>query len=130
LPYFYEDNAVYVETDNLLMRFGYADARMPSAMTKDGVAYYLAYDQVGSLRVVADGSGNPVKQIDYDSFGNVFCDSALDFPVPFDFAGGLYDKDTELVRFGYRDYDPDTGSGLRRIPSDSEEGILIFTGIV
>jgi RHS repeat-associated protein len=29
--------------------------------------------------------------------------------VPFGFAGGLHDKDTGLVRFGYRDYDPDIG---------------------
>jgi RHS repeat-associated protein len=31
------------------------------------------------------------------------------FTVPFGFAGGLQDKDTGLVRFGYRDYDPDVG---------------------
>jgi len=29
--------------------------------------------------------------------------------VPFGFAGGLQDRDTGLVRFGYRDYDPDVG---------------------
>ena len=28
---------------------------------------------------------------------------------PFGFAGGLYDADTKLVRFGARDYDPETG---------------------
>ena len=28
---------------------------------------------------------------------------------PFGFAGGLYDPDTGLVRFGARDYDPVTG---------------------
>jgi RHS repeat-associated protein len=28
---------------------------------------------------------------------------------PFGFAGGLYDRDTKLVRFGARDYDPQTG---------------------
>jgi len=28
---------------------------------------------------------------------------------PFGFAGGLYDRDTNLVRFGARDYDPETG---------------------
>jgi RHS repeat-associated protein len=29
--------------------------------------------------------------------------------MPFGFAGGLHDRDTELVRFGYRDYDPEVG---------------------
>ena len=28
---------------------------------------------------------------------------------PFGFAGGLYDRDTGLVRFGARDYDPQLG---------------------
>jgi RHS repeat-associated protein len=29
--------------------------------------------------------------------------------IPFGFAGGIYDKDTGLVRFGLRDYDPEIG---------------------
>jgi hypothetical protein len=45
-------------------------------MTKDGDTYYLVYDQVGSLRVVADASGNLVKEVDYDSFGNIINDSS------------------------------------------------------
>jgi uncharacterized protein RhaS with RHS repeats len=36
-----------------------------------GSTYYLAYDQVGTLRLVTDSSGNVVKQIDYDTFGNI-----------------------------------------------------------
>lgn len=108
--------AVYDGSDNLLLRFEYADARMPMAMVKEGVQYYLAYDQVGSLRAVADASGNIVKQIDYDSFGYVLNDSNPAFEVPFGFAGGLYDKDTGLVRFGMRDYDPDTGRWTAKDP--------------
>jgi YD repeat-containing protein len=67
--------AVYDATDNLLMRFEYADGRMPLAMTADGDTYYLAYDQVGSLRAVANAEGNVVKRIDYDSFGNMIADT-------------------------------------------------------
>lgn len=29
--------------------------------------------------------------------------------IPFCFVGGLYDRDTKLVRFGARDYDPEIG---------------------
>jgi len=36
--------------------------------------------------------------------------------VPFGFAGGLYDRDTGLVRFGYRDYDPETGRWTAKDP--------------
>ena len=98
------------------MRFEYADGRMPVAMTKDGSIYYLTYDPVGSLRVVADAAGNVVKRIDYDSFGNIISDTDPAFEVPFGFAGGLHDQDTGLVRFGYRDYDPDTGRWTAKDP--------------
>jgi RHS repeat-associated protein len=108
--------AVYDVNDALLMRFQYADSRMPLAMTKDGINYYLSYDQVGSLRTVADTLGNVVKELDYDSFGNVLSDSDPAFAVPFSFAGGLFDPDTGLVRFGARDYDPDTGRWAAKDP--------------
>jgi uncharacterized protein RhaS with RHS repeats len=63
--------AVYDGAGNLRQRFEYADDRVPYAMTKGGITYYLAYDQVGSLRLVTDSSGNSIKRIDYDSFGNI-----------------------------------------------------------
>jgi RHS repeat-associated protein len=108
--------AVYDGNDSLLMRFGYADARMPVAVTKGDATYYLAYDQAGTLKAVADASGNVVKRIEYDTFGNILGDSNPAFAVPFGFAGGLYDRDTGLVRFGYRDYDPETGRWTAKDP--------------
>jgi RHS repeat-associated protein len=108
--------AVYDGSDGLLMRFEYADDRMPVAMTAAGITYYLTYDQVGSLRVVADEAGIVIKRIDYDSFGNILNDSNPTFEVPFGFAGGLNDRVTGLVRFGYRDYDPDTGRWTAKDP--------------
>jgi RHS repeat-associated protein len=101
--------AVYDGGDNLLMRFEYADGRTPVSMMRSDGIYYFTYDQVGSLRVVANATGTPVKTIDYDSFGNIINDTNLSFEVPFGFAGGLHDRDIGLVRFGYRDYDPDVG---------------------
>jgi RHS repeat-associated protein len=108
--------AVYNGSDSLVMRFKYTDSRMPVAMTSGGSTYYLTYDQVGSLRVVADSEGNVVKLLTYDSFGNIIDDTTPAFVVPFGFAGGLYDADTELVRFGYRDYDPDVGRWTAKDP--------------
>ena len=108
--------AVYDKDNNLTMRFEYADSRMPYAMTKGGSTYYLAYDQVGSLRIVADSAGTVVKAIDYDSFGNIINDTNPAFDIPLGFAGGLHDKNTGLVRFGYRDYDPDTGRWTAKDP--------------
>jgi RHS repeat-associated protein len=65
---------------------------------------------------VADSSGNMVKQIEYDTFGFILTDTDTDFEIPFGFAGGLLDSDTGLVRFGYRDYDPDIGRWTAKDP--------------
>jgi RHS repeat-associated protein len=89
---------------------------MPVAMTKGASRYYLIYDQVGSLRLVADNVGNIVKDLDYDSFGNVIRETNPSFEIPFGFAGGLFDKDTGLIRFGRRDYDPDSGRWTAKDP--------------
>jgi len=78
-------------------------------MIRNGQTYYLITDQVGTVRAVCDASGNIVKEITYDSFGNILDDTAPAFTIPLGFAGGLHDRDTGFVRFGLRDYDPDAG---------------------
>jgi RHS repeat-associated protein len=80
-----------------------------SLMIKNGNTYQLITDHLGSVRLVIDvNSGNIAQQIDYDEFGNVISDSNPDFQ-PFAYAGGLYDTQTKLVRFGARDYEPSSG---------------------
>ena len=59
---------------------------------------------------------NIIKEITYDTFGNIRSDSNPSFKVPFGFAGGLYDQDTKLTRFGYRDYDAYTGKWTAKDP--------------
>jgi RHS repeat-associated protein len=53
--------------------------------------------------------------MDYDVWGRVILDTNPGFQ-PFGFAGGLYDQDTGLVRFGARDYDPETGRWTAKDP--------------
>ncbi|MCG6895290.1 MAG: hypothetical protein LJE65_16940, partial [Desulfobacteraceae bacterium] len=108
--------AVYDGSDNLRMRFEYADAGTPHAMTREGLRYFLAYDPAGSLRLVADAAGNVVKTLTYDAFGNVLEDTNPALVIPIGFAGGLQDPDTGLVHFGFRDYDPDTGRWTAKDP--------------
>jgi len=108
--------AIYDKDDNLKQRFEYADQRMPISMTQNGQKYYLHYDQVGSLRAVSDTSHSIIKEITYDTYGNMLTDSNPSFTVPFGFAGGLYDADTKLTRFGYRDYDAYTGKWTAKDP--------------
>ena len=80
-----------------------------SLMIKNGNTYQLITDHLGSVRLVVDvNSGTVAQQIEYDEFGNVLLDSNRDFQ-PFAFAGGLYDAQTKLTRFGTRDYDAMSG---------------------
>jgi RHS repeat-associated protein len=108
--------AIYDGSGNLRQRFEYADDRVPYVITQGGTTYYLAYDQVGSLRLITDNVGNSIKRVDYDSFGNIISDSNPSFAIPFGFAGGLHDPDTKLVRFGYRDYLPEIGKWTAKDP--------------
>jgi RHS repeat-associated protein len=108
--------AVFDGEDNLSARFEYGDGRMPVAMVRGGTTYYLSYDQVGSLRFVVNGTGAVVKEITYDSFGNILTETNPSFSVPFGFAGGYLDNDTGLVRFGFRDYDPLIGRWAAKDP--------------
>ena len=91
---------------------------MPISYTQGSNKYYLHYDQVGSLRAISDNNHNIIKEIVYDSFGNIVSDSNPNIKVPFGFAGGLYDEDTKLLRFGFRDYDSYTGKWTAKDPID------------
>ncbi len=122
--------AVYNGSGSLKQRFEYADARLPVAMTQGSARYFLVYDQVGSLRAVTDSSGSVVKTVDYDSFGNVIADSNDTLAVPFGFAGGLFDTDTGLTRFGFRDYDADVGKWTAKDPILFEGGDTDLYGYV
>jgi RHS repeat-associated protein len=85
-------------------------------MVRGADVYRLVTDHLGSVRLVVKVSdGSVVQRIDYDEFGVVSSDTAPGLQ-PFGFAGGLYDADTKLVRFGARDYDAETGRWTSRDP--------------
>jgi RHS repeat-associated protein len=65
--------------------------------------------------VVNVNTGTVVQRLDYDAFGRVLTDTSPGFQ-PFGFAGGLYDVDTGLVRFGVRDYDAYAGRWTAKDP--------------
>ncbi|MCB1568692.1 MAG: RHS repeat-associated core domain-containing protein, partial [Xanthomonadales bacterium] len=97
--------------------FVYADrANVPTYLLKGGRVYRIFTDQLGSPRLVIDTQTGAIAQrLDYDAWGKVLDDTNPGFQ-PFGFAGGLYDLDTGLVRFGARDYDPTTGRWTAKDP--------------
>jgi len=73
---------------------------------------------------------NIIKEITYDTFGNILSDTNPSFKVPFGFAGGFYDQDTKLTRFGYRDYDAYTGKWTAKDPIGFDGGDSNLYGYV
>ncbi|MDE2179981.1 MAG: tandem-95 repeat protein [candidate division NC10 bacterium] len=102
---------------SLVSRFVYGSrVNVPDYMVRGGVTYRIITDHLGSPRLVVDvATGAVAQQLDYDEFGNVLTDTHPGFQ-PFGFAGGLYDSDTGLVRFGARDYDAETGRWTTKDP--------------
>jgi RHS repeat-associated protein len=104
-------------TGATVSRFVYGSRlNVPDYMIRGGVTYRIISDKRGSPRIVVDvASGTIAESLGYDEFGNVLGDTNPGFQ-PFGFAGGLYDSDTRLVRFGARDYDPQVGRWTTKDP--------------
>jgi RHS repeat-associated protein len=103
---------------NLVSRFVYGThINVPDYMIRGGTTYRLVTDERGSVRLVVNATtGEVAQRIDYDAWG-VVTDDTNPGLQPFGFAGGLYDENTGLVRFGARDYDASIGRWVSKDPS-------------
>jgi RHS repeat-associated protein len=117
--------------NQIVSQFIYGSARnCPDYMVTGGVTYRIFSDHLGSPRLVVNTStGQIAQRMDYDEFGNVINDTNPGFQ-PFGFAGGLYDQDTKLVRFGARDYDPTVGRWTAKDPISFSGGDTNLYGYV
>jgi len=104
-------------TGQIVARFVYGSkANIPDYIVKNGSTYRIISDHLGSPRFIVDiQTGAVVQRMEFDAFGNVTLDTNPGFQ-PFGFAGGLYDLDTKLVRFGARDYDAEIGRWTSKDP--------------
>ncbi|HKY36890.1 MAG TPA: RHS repeat-associated core domain-containing protein [Polyangiaceae bacterium] len=102
---------------NLVARFVWASRKnSPDLVITGGVTYRVFSDQLGSPRVLVNASTGAVAGVlRHDAWGSVLEDSVSAL-MPFGFAGGLYDAETGLLRFGARDYDPSVGRWVSKEP--------------
>ncbi len=102
---------------NLVAQFAYTTkSNTPDCVLREGSLYRVFSDQFGSPMFVvnvADSADVPY-QASWSTFGE-FGGTGLDW-MPFGFAGGLYDGDTRLARFGVRDYDSLVGRWTAKDP--------------
>lgn len=109
---------------------------VPDLVIKGSKTYRLIVDQLGSPRMainIADITDVPYR-VDYSAFGVPTWKGsgavAFDW-IPFGFAGGIYDADTGLVRFGARDYDPTVGRWVSKDPARFDGGqanLYVYAG--
>jgi RHS repeat-associated protein len=93
-----------------------AGGNSPEYIRDQAVSLKVIKDHLGSVRMVVDAStGAVIQQIDYNDLGAVIGDTNPGFQ-PYGFAGGLYDYQTGLVKFGARDYDPEVGRWTSKDP--------------
>ena len=102
---------------NIIARFVYGTkGHVPDYMVKNDSTYRFITDHLGSVRLVVNvETGFIAQRLDYDEFGNVLVNTNEGFQ-PFGYAGGLFDEQTGLVRFGARDYDAVTGRWTAKDP--------------
>lgn len=94
------------------------------------IKYRIIKDHLGSPRLVVNTTDGTVSQrMDYNDLGKVTSDTNQGFQH-FGFAGGIYDGQSKLVKFGARDYDPETGRWTSKDPIGFDGGDTNLYGYV
>jgi RHS repeat-associated protein len=101
----------------LVAQFVYGSkTNVPEYVLRGAATFRVVSDHLGSPRYVVNVTNHAEAPFtaSYSGFGDV-AGTDLEW-IPLGFAGGIYDTDTGLVRFGMRDYDPMTGRWTSRDP--------------
>ena len=110
----------------------FTNGGLVSASLRPPKTYRILTDHVGSPLLVvnvANASDVPFRAT-YTAFGEATITGTADF-LPFGFAGGLFDIETGLVRFGARDYDPVVGRWTAKDPIRFDGGqanLYVYVG--
>ncbi len=119
--YFYEDGeriAAHVNNSGVIQKEYVYGEHVNSAdyIIVGAIKYRIIKDHLGSPRLVVNTTDGTVSQrMDYNDLGKVTSDTNQGFQH-FGFAGGIYDGQSKLVKFGAREYDAETGRWTSKDP--------------
>jgi RHS repeat-associated protein len=90
--------------------------------------YFPGYDGNGNVAVLVDGDTGAAGAVyEYGPFGELIRSSgAYAATCPFRFSTKYQDKETDLLYYGYRYYNPSTGRWINRDPIGEEGGENVF----
>ncbi len=92
-----------------------------------GSNYFPIYDWNSSVTGLLDESGNIVAAYGYDPYGKIIHISGAKADMnPFGFSTKYTDRDTDLVYYGYRYYDPNIGRFINRDPIGEAGGRNLY----
>lgn len=93
-----------------------------------GKGYYPAYDLSGNLVGLLDTVGAWKAWYAYDAFGNLHANSGGDYETenPIRYSTQYTDKESGLVYYGFRFYDPSKGRFLTRDPIGEAGGLNLY----
>lgn len=81
-----------------------------------GIVLWTLADQVGTVRDLVDASGTVVNHRVFDSYGRMISQTNATFEHDFGFQGREMDRETGLIFFRARYYDPSTGQFISEDP--------------
>jgi len=91
-----------------------------------GGVHAPTYDANGNISEYIDlGNGSIAAHFEYDAFGREIV-SPVSAPAPFGFSTKYTDKETKLVYYGYRSYNPELGRWINRDPIEEEGGLNLY----
>ena len=89
------------------------------AVNSDGVKYWYHQNLRGDVIMVTDAGGHVVWNADYGPYGEYVANITTYTPTH-RFVGEMFDEETDLYNFGFRDYSPKHGRFLSEDPIASD----------
>ncbi len=91
-----------------------------------GDLWYSSFDTNGNVSEYLDDMGAVVAPHEYSPFGRVIASSGSPDNFAFRFSTKYQDDETDLLYYGFRYYDPETGRWASRDPIEERGGLNLY----